>query len=448
MLLPLTVVGAQSDVIRQWATDAVATSEFSPTDWGALQATGAPDTRECADLGTAWASQTRNGQDALTVFFEQPVFATQVSIYQNYNPGAINRVDLVLADGSGVLTIENSEDTDTPCPGVFTLDFDRTKDAVFGVRIYLDQSVMNDWNEIDAVQLVGAVADDVTPVAITDIPAPEIEAQPEPTVAPPTTAPDPNRVSEGRSVTCDSGAGFTNGVGVTVVQMRSGFNYTATAIGLNGFDPVLAVLDESGTGLCEDDTTAAAAYSANLPSTGQVVASQFNAQVPFANRSASTFANIDLVVGGFNNATGEFLLVLEGMTFSAADNAGDGFAVEVTESLAATGVLNTYVISVTNAYDPILNLVDGDYNIVTDTNGTQIICDDAGNAGLCWGESLPLGSSYISRSGGRQLPGGTLDSMLAIPVTNDDIGGFYNFLVNGAQNTYGDYVMVFHMGIG
>ncbi len=78
----------------------------------------------------------------------------------------------------------------------------------------------------------------------------------------------------------------------------------------------------------------------------------------------------------------------------------------------------------------------------------MIGCDDAGNASLCWGESFPLGGSFISRTQGRQLPGGPLDPMLSIPVTDRDIGGFYNFLVNGAQNTFGDYVMVFHMSIG
>lgn len=455
LALPLAFVGAQADVISQWASAAVATSEFSPTDWSAQQATGSPDTRECADLPTAWASQSATGRDALTVFFDQPVFATQVNIYQSYNPGAITRVDYVLADGSGFLTINNSADPGTPCPGVMTIDTERTKDAVFGVRLYLDQSLTGNWNEIDAVQLVGAIAEGVTPVAITTIAPPDdgaaAAAQPTPATPPtaaPTTIPDPNRVSAGRAVTCESGVQFTNGVGVTVVQMRSGFNYTATAIGLNGFDPVLAVLGEDGSGLCEDDTVAAATYSANLPSTGQVAPATVNAQVPFANTSASPFANIDLVVGGFNNATGEFLLVLEGMTFSSADGAGDGFAVEVTESLAAAGVLNAYVISVTNAYDPTVRLVDADYNGLVDGNNNPIGCDDAGNATLCWGESFPLGNSYISRSGGRQLGGGPLDAMLAIPVTQGDIGGFYNFLVNSAQNSFGDYVMVFHMGIG
>ena len=71
--------------------------------------------------------------------------------------------------------------------------------------------------------------------------------------------------ANGVSVTCTDGRSFDNGIEVTVVQMRSGFTYTATAIGLNGFDPVLAVLDSSGNGLCTDDNRDVAGYTVSLP---------------------------------------------------------------------------------------------------------------------------------------------------------------------------------------
>ena len=65
------------------------------------------------------------------------------------------------------------------------------------------------------------------------------------------------QLPNGVSVTCDDGTSFDNGVEIIVNQMRSGFTYTATAVGLNGFDPVLAVLDSSGGGLCSDDNASA-----------------------------------------------------------------------------------------------------------------------------------------------------------------------------------------------
>jgi hypothetical protein len=107
-----------------------------------------------------------------------------------------------------------------------------------------------------------------------------------------------------------------------------------------------------------------------------------------------------------------------------------------------------YNIAVTSAYDPTLRLVDGDLNTIIDNNNQPVQCDDAGNAALCWGESFPLSSSVISRTGGRQLGGGPFDSMLSFPLGPADTGSFFNFIINSAQNTFGDYVMVFHMGIG
>src|SRR5215212_967340 len=103
------------------------------------------------------------------------------------------------------------------------------------------------------------------------------------------------------SVTCNNGGSFDNGVEVQVVQMRTGFDYRATAIGLNGFDPVLAVLDASGEGLCDDDNPDASGYSANLPSTGAVPASNLSSQVTFSNNSGNAFEDISLVVGGYGN---------------------------------------------------------------------------------------------------------------------------------------------------
>jgi hypothetical protein len=91
----------------------------------------------------------------------------------------------------------------------------------------------------------------------------------------------PTAAAQGYSVDCDNGSSFTNGVEVRVVQMRAGFTYTATAIGIDGFDPVLAVLNESGTGFCSDNAREAADYSADLPTVGSVSSSTSSAQVRF-----------------------------------------------------------------------------------------------------------------------------------------------------------------------
>lgn len=250
----------------------------------------------------------------------------------------------------------------------------------------------------------------------------------------------------GRTIDCDDGGTFSNGVAVTVIQMRTGFNYTATAIGLNGFDPIVAVLDSSGEGLCTDDDTIAATYSADLPTTGEIDSASTNSQVIFANTGNNAFEDISIVVGGYDSQPGEFLLIIEGMASSAADGPGDPFSVEITPGMVGSGVnVTAYVISVTNVFDPNVFLVDADYEYIADDDDNYIGCDDAGNSSLCWGESFDLSGSFVSRTQNRQLPGGGLDAMLSIPMVAGMEGGFLNFLVSGTQGTYGDYVMAFHV---
>ena len=48
--------GSGSQVIRQWATSATASTEYAPDSWAAYQATGAPNVIECSDNEYAWAS--------------------------------------------------------------------------------------------------------------------------------------------------------------------------------------------------------------------------------------------------------------------------------------------------------------------------------------------------------------------------------------------------------
>ncbi|GEM_PF-638023 len=255
----------------------------------------------------------------------------------------------------------------------------------------------------------------------------------------------------GVSVTCENGTSFSNGVEIRVVQMRSGFDYTATAIGLNGFDPILAVLDPSGGGLCSDDNSTAARYSANLPTTGTVDASNLSSQVTFSQNSREAFADISLVVGGYGDSVGEFILILEGMGVTEGDGAGDPFAVNVTPGMTASDVpLTVYMIARTNSLDPYTYLsFDGD--IAEDGDGNQIYCDDAGNNALCYGDHIALDRAEITTSSGR-VSGGQYDAMISLPLfgmnLNDDPeDNFLQFVMTSYnQSTTGQYVLVFHVG--
>lgn len=144
-------------VLRQWASDATGSSQYGQDSWGFGQATGEPNTSDCGDLSTAWASATSQGVDNLTLFFDKAVLPTQVNIYQTYNPGSIIGVELSNSVTRETIGIPNSVDApgNTPCPGVFTLDVSGISSPMDTVNIYFDQSIGGGWNEIDAVELVG-----------------------------------------------------------------------------------------------------------------------------------------------------------------------------------------------------------------------------------------------------------------------------------------------------
>lgn len=177
-------VDQQASEVRQWASYAVASSQYSDTSWNAMQATGAPNTLDCGDYNTAWATSDYDGQDWLQVDYAQAVFPTQINIYQTYNPGSIVLVSVITSDGNEI-ELANSADPpgNTVCPGVFTVNITESLPAITRVVIYLDQTIGGDWNEIDAVELVGLTAPSAG--------EPEPVTEPEPVPAPTEPLPEP-----------------------------------------------------------------------------------------------------------------------------------------------------------------------------------------------------------------------------------------------------------------
>ncbi len=258
----------------------------------------------------------------------------------------------------------------------------------------------------------------------------------------------------GKSVTCEDGTSFDNGVEIVVSQMRSGFDYTATAIGIDGFDPVLAVLNTStGTGLCSDDDTSARRYDANLPTTGDVPASNLSAQITFSQNISGTFADVSLVVGGYGNQSGEFVLILEGMAVTPGDGDGDMFKVNVTPGMVASGVpLSVYMITRgQSTVDPLLYVADDSFNPLADSNGDYFYCDDAGSADYCY-TPVDISNSTIT------IGSGTLwtwdkDAALILDISNfpldsNPVNNYLDYVMTSYnQETEGQYLLAFHVGM-
>ncbi len=256
----------------------------------------------------------------------------------------------------------------------------------------------------------------------------------------------------GVSVDCGD-ASFENGVAFTVIQMRAGFTYTATAIGIDGFDPVLAVYDpETGRGECIDDVEDAAVYEADLPTTGAVRADESAAQINFSQNSGQGLADVTIVVGGWDNSEGEFILILEGMAVTQYDGVGDPFSVILTPGMVGYGTpLTVYMMGINRGLDPFMFIPDRDWNILETSDGDLFACDDAGSRS-CWGDSEDLTGYFVSRTNGRFVESDEADAMMSVPVegftdvTMDD-PFFLNFAMTSADyRTTGDYTIVFHAG--
>jgi hypothetical protein len=141
-------------VCAQWAKRAVASTEYSFRDWAADQATGPSNVPGCDDHPLAWASVLPNGVDWLELEYVKSVVPTQVVIYEVYGTSSIVKVELKDLTGA-----YHTVYVDTPaflaCPRKLTIDVSTVQARVYAVRVSVDQRMVNSWDEIDAVQLIG-----------------------------------------------------------------------------------------------------------------------------------------------------------------------------------------------------------------------------------------------------------------------------------------------------
>lgn len=250
---------------------------------------------------------------------------------------------------------------------------------------------------------------------------------------------------------------ITNGVEFTILQIRPG-NYRVSVLGVDGFDPVLAVVDPATrSNLCSDDASGASRYGAVLPSTGTVSPSSMNAQVDFRNTS-SGFMDISLAVGGFGGSTGEFILVIEEMQVTTTDNLGDPFQIVVSQNVIDSGVgVHAYAIHVAPALDPLLMVVDDNGDIVQLSSG-PLYCDDASSASLCWRANASDAAVSLEgfglTDGSGSVVADPFDAYLYLPVSVLSADApIVTFVVssysdaNRRQST-GEYVFAIHTGIG
>lgn len=435
----------QAGEIRQWASSAEASSEY--VGWEAVGATGPADIDECGDIRGSWASlEWDEGVEWWLGYYDTPVIPTQINVHQNFNPGTIVNLVVFPVGSDELIELPNSADTDARgCPHVFSYDVSGIDVPVDRVGLFIDQRNAENWTEIDAVELVGLAegstggGDDKSgPGGGGDKSGPGGG-----------DSKSDNTTGEGVSVVCPGGGGFDNGVEV-IVNMRPGFSYTATVIGVGSFDPVIAVTDGDDT-LCNDDNADVSDFQIDLPTSGEIGPSSLSAQMPFTY-SGSDLGDISFIVGSPDSGSGEFVLLIEGLAVTAADGSGDGagdpFYLTLSENIINSGVdITAYMISVTNDLDSLLYIVNSEDRMFVFDDGTAAACDDAGTSSCYGGPDTTLSGFYVTRINGNKLGGGDFDSAMSLPSDVFTAGNFleYRFSSSG-QRTRGDYVAAFHLG--
>jgi hypothetical protein len=149
--------------VRQWASEASATSNYAlkPGDpWHASQAVGPPDAGDlCADNPKAWASLLKDEVAVLTVRFAEPVWASELTVHQTFNPGQVVKLEALGPGGASSVLYEGRPAAPGGCPELGYLKGLALTHPVDALAITVDQSVLGlGWIEIDAVELVGTAA--------------------------------------------------------------------------------------------------------------------------------------------------------------------------------------------------------------------------------------------------------------------------------------------------
>jgi hypothetical protein len=145
----------------QWAATATASSTYGgakgKAGFSAWQATGAANVTARRDDPNAWTpAEADAGIEWLEVTFAKPVHATEIRVRQNFNPGAIIKLELI-DDKGGRQTVFQGVDERKYDEWTwwFTQTFPKTPGLVTGAKITLATNAVTGWNQIDAVQLIG-----------------------------------------------------------------------------------------------------------------------------------------------------------------------------------------------------------------------------------------------------------------------------------------------------
>lgn len=148
----------KNDPNGQWAVQATASSTFNDAKgnaaYSAQQAAGEPNVQTYSTTPQAWSSKTADsGIEWLDLTFARPVFATAVRVRESSGSGALIKIEVFDEKGTSH-TVWSGTDT-TKDLNYLIAEFPRTSFKTSRVKLTLATNVVQGFNQIDAVQLVG-----------------------------------------------------------------------------------------------------------------------------------------------------------------------------------------------------------------------------------------------------------------------------------------------------
>jgi hypothetical protein len=152
--------GSSQWTVTRWARGGAAyyLSVREPgADWSPGQATGPPDTPTGGDQVTAWASLTPDSQaEWLLLDYAEPVVPRALRVYEIYSAGAVSKVT-VFDDAGNEVEAWSGVDPAPRGSRIATSEIPLRPVGVATkrVKVYLDSPGVQNWNEVDAVGLVG-----------------------------------------------------------------------------------------------------------------------------------------------------------------------------------------------------------------------------------------------------------------------------------------------------
>jgi len=149
----------KNDPKGQWAKDAKASSTFNDAkgtaSYSPLQATGEPNVQVYSTTPMAWSSKTADsGIEWLELTFANPVYATAVRVRESSGSGAVIKVEVFDEKGAGHTVWSGADSTKEL--NYLIAEFPKTAFKTNRVKLTLATNVVGGWNQIDAVQLIGA----------------------------------------------------------------------------------------------------------------------------------------------------------------------------------------------------------------------------------------------------------------------------------------------------